>query len=137
MRLHQRSISKVTLLSVLKRRKSDLKRFLSETGIVTYELLKSRCDSMGVIPPEEREFLDALGADTAGTATVSSPAEGLIVLEPPKILNELTGKEVDMPTESSIILDDSSKLDLEEQPSDQISSDDSLTKKKKKKLSSQ
>ena len=61
MRLHQRSISKVTLLSLLKRRKSDLKRFLSDTGIVTYELLKSRCDSMGVIQPEEKDFINASG----------------------------------------------------------------------------
>jgi hypothetical protein len=97
MRLHQRSISKVTLLSLLKRRKSDLKRFLSDTGIVTYELLKSRCDSMGVIQPEEKDFINASGADSAGMALVSSPTEGLIVLDPPKIINELTGKEVEMP----------------------------------------
>ena len=97
MRLHQRSISKVTLLSLLKRRKSDLKRFLSDTGIVTYELLKSRCDSMGVIQPEEKDFNNASGADSAGMALVSSPTEGLIVLDPPKIINELTGKEVEMP----------------------------------------
>lgn len=97
MRLHQRSISKVTLLSLLKRRKSDLKRFLSDTGIVTYELLKSRCDSMGVIQPEEKDFINASGVNTAGMALVSSPTEGLIVLDPPKIINELTGKEVEMP----------------------------------------
>ena len=97
MRLHQRSISKVTLLSLLKRRKSDLKRFLSDTGIVTYELLKSRCDSMGVIQPEEKDFINASGVNAAGIALVSSPTEGLIVLDPPKIINELTGKEVEMP----------------------------------------
>jgi len=130
MRLHQRSISKVTLLNVLKRRKSDLKRFLSDTGIVTYELLKSRCDSMGVIPPEEREFLDAIGTDSTGTASVSSPAEGLIVLGPPKIINELTGKEVEMPQ-----IDSFAKLPepvLDESVAGTAPEENSSKKKKKK-----
>lgn len=134
MRLHQRSISKVTLLNVLKRRKSDLKRFLADTGIVTYELLKTRCDSMGVIPPEESEFLDAVGSNSSSTATVSSPAEGLIVLNPPKIINELTGKEVVMPDINPI--SDSPDLESIEQSSEvenTTQSDDSSSKKKKKK----
>jgi len=130
MRLHQRSISKVTLLNVLKRRKSDLKRFLAETGIVTYELLKSRCNSMGVIPPEEREFLDTIEADYTGTASVSSPAEGLIVLDPPKIINELTGKEVEMPQ-----IDPLAELPepvLDESSADTTNEENSSKKKKKK-----
>lgn len=134
MRLHQRSISKVTLLNVLKRRKSDLKRFLADTGIVTYELLKTRCDSMGVIPPEESEFLDAVGSNSSSTATVSSPAEGLIVLNPPKIINELTGKEVVMPDINPV--SDSPDLESIEQSCEvenTTQSDDSSSKKKKKK----
>lgn len=132
MRLHQRSISKVTLISVLKRRKSNLKRFLAETGIVTYELLKTRCDSMGVIPPEEQEFIEALGSDVSGTASVSSPAEGLIVLDPPKIINELTGKEVTMPT--IVTQDDQleNKNEKTAEISDQADSEESSSKKKKK-----
>lgn len=131
MRLHERSISKVTLLNVLKRRKSNLKRFLEETGIVTYELLLTRCDSMGVIPPEEQEFLDATGAEAKGTATVSSPAEGLIVLDPPKIINELTGQQVRMPE----IENDTSAVtaELQEDTAKEPETDESSSKKKKKK----
>lgn len=136
MRSHQRSISKVTLLNVLKRRKSNLKRFLADTGIVTYELLKSRCDSMGVIPPEESEFLEAAGSSSSGTATVSSPAEGLIVLDPPKIINEITGKEVVMPDVDSISGSEKLEIESAEQMVDVAgapSTDDSSSKKKKKK----
>lgn len=127
MRLNQRSISKVTLINVLRRRKTSLKNFLSETGIVTYELLKARCDSMGVIPPDESEFLDATGTDTTQPAAISSPAEGLIVLDPPKILNELTGKETEIPT--AFAVENTELADATEQ----VVSDDSSSKKKKKK----
>lgn len=129
MRLHQRSISKVSLLNVLKRRKTDLKRFLEEAGIVTYELLKSRCDSMGVIPPDEQEFLDASGTSHESAATISSPAEGVIVLEPPKIINELTGKEVTMPEDeiNDVI------LPVKQDELEESNQEDSSQKKKKKK----
>lgn len=127
MRLHQRSISKVTLVNVLKRRKTNLKNFLSETGIVTYELLKTRCDSMGVIPPDEVEFLEATGTDATKPAAISSPAEGLIVLDPPKILNELTGKESELTTHFAS--ENTEPSDVTEQ----VIFDDSSSKKKKKK----
>lgn len=68
-----------------------MQKFLEETGIVTFELLKTRCDSMGVIPPEESEFLAALGVGNE-PRSVSSPAEGLIVLDPPEIVKESTGE---------------------------------------------
>jgi len=133
MRLHERSISKVTLLNVLKRRKSNLKRFLEETGIVTYELLLTRCDSMGVIPPEEQEFLDATGAEAKGTATVSSPAEGVIVLNPPKIVNELTGQREEIP-DVKVDSADTPEASLEDSPKETSAEfEDSALKKKKKK----
>ena len=130
MRLHQRSISKVTLLSVLKRRKTNLKKFLEETGIVTYELLKSRCDSMGVIPPDEHEFVDASGGSLDRAASISSPAEGVIVLDPPKIINELTGMEVSMP-DANVFVDET--LSTKQDTSEDLTQDDSSQKKKKKK----
>jgi len=128
MRLHQKSISKVSLLSVLKRRKSSLKTFLQETGIITYELLKNRCDSMGVIPPEELDFLEAVGVTSVDALrNISSPTEGLIVLDPPKLVKENTGEtlaEIDFPAVSA-----TSNNSLEE-----AQAQDSSTKKKKKKL---
>ena len=79
MRLHKNSISKVNLTDILRRRKKSLQQFLDETGIVTYELLKERCRSMGVSPPDEEQFLNVMGR---GMPEVSSPAEGVIVIAP-------------------------------------------------------
>jgi len=79
MRLHKNSISKVNLTDILRRRKKSLQQFLDETGIVTYELLKERCRSMGVSPPCEEQFLNVMGR---GMPEVSSPAEGVIVILP-------------------------------------------------------
>lgn len=132
MRLHQKSISKVTLLSVLKRRKSSLATFLQETGVVTYELLKSRCDSMGVIPPEEEEFLKASGIDSStALRTVSSPTEGLIVLEPPAIVKEMSGEHEQIELESSNAEPDAVSEISEEAKS--LQQDQDQLKKKKRK----
>jgi len=136
MRLHQRSISKVTLLNVLRRRKSSLKKFLQETGIVTYELLKTRCDSMGVIPPEEDDFLKASGVESADLPrTVSSPAEGLIVLEPPDLVKENTGESFDLSTTSDQESEESDvqESDVEIQEAVSQNSQEESSKKKKKK----
>lgn len=118
MRLHQKSISKVSLVNVLKRRHSSLKNFLKETGIVTYELLKNRCDSMGVIPPDDQEFLTASGMDSVNQlSTVSSPAEGLIVLEPPALDNELDAKIVKEITPSTQASDASQLVEVKDKSS--------------------
>jgi len=85
---------------------------------------------MGVIPPEEREFLDTIEADYTGTASVSSPAEGLIVLDPPKIINELTGKEVEMPQIDPLAELPEPVLD---EPSADTTNEENSSKKKKKK----
>lgn len=94
MRLHRRSFSKVNLLDVLKRKKSNLAKFLSDSGIVTYELLVDRCNSMGVVPPEEDVFFVALGRKQEDVPNVSSPAEGVVILEPPTLISEKSGKPV-------------------------------------------
>lgn len=78
MRLNKKSISKVGLLNVLRRRRSNLSQFLKENGIVTYELLLARCDSMGVTPPSLQEFTAAAGG---GIPQVSSPTEGVVIVE--------------------------------------------------------
>lgn len=80
MRLSKKSISKVTLSDLLKRRRTDLRNFLSSSGIVSYELLKTRCHSMGVTPPSVEEFSNATGTKLDGAPDVSSPAEGIIVV---------------------------------------------------------
>jgi len=90
MRLQKKSISKVNFLDILRRRKTTLINFLDESGIVSYSLLVSRCNSMGVNPPTEKQFLEAKGEQI--TQDVSSPTEGIVVLTPPDIIVETTGK---------------------------------------------
>jgi len=81
MRLQKRSISKVSLLDLLRRRRTTLTKYLEETGIVTYELLKTRCASSGLLPPSEEQFLKARGNPVV--ASLSSPTEGVVVVETP------------------------------------------------------
>jgi hypothetical protein len=81
MRLQKKSLSRVALIDLLRRKKTNLERFLNETGIVTYELLLTRCASMGAVPPSEAEFLQAKGNPVMHE--VSSPTEGIVVLLPP------------------------------------------------------
>ncbi len=92
MRLHERSLSKVSLFDILRRRKKTLKDFLLENGIVTYETLVSRCNSMGVLPPTEEKFNEMTGKKSEAEFIASSPTEGVVVLDPPVIVEESTGK---------------------------------------------
>ena len=85
MRLHKQSISRVNLMDILRRRRKTLAKFMAETGITTFELLKDRCKSMGVSPPTEKQFLDVVGSKLP---TVTSQAEGVVVLEAPISLPE-------------------------------------------------
>lgn len=78
MRLQDRSYSKVTLSDLLRKKKKTLKQFLDEIGIVSYELLKTRCQAMGVQPPLEQDFNTAMGNPLL--PETSSPTEGIVVL---------------------------------------------------------
>lgn len=96
MRLQKKSLSRVSLLDLLRRRRTNLTKFLESSGIVTYEFLVVRCSSMGVIPPTEAQFLEAMGNHP--TPVLSSPAEGIIVLEPPPLdpaISEYTPTEAE------------------------------------------
>lgn len=84
MRLQPKSISKVTLLNLLRRKRMTLKQFLSDNGIITYELLVSRCSSMGVVPPDRENFEKSVDSDHK--YQISSPTEGILVLNPPQNL---------------------------------------------------
>jgi len=79
----------IRLVDLLKKRKTTLKQFLGVYGIVAYPTLLIKCDSMGVSPPSEDEFKQAVGP-----AVVSSPQEGVIVLDSPTLLKENTGESV-------------------------------------------
>jgi hypothetical protein len=78
----------IRLVDLLKKRKTTLKQFLDVYGIVAYSTLLTKCDSMGVSPPSEEEFKQIV------SVTVSSPQEGVVVLDPPPLLKENTGEPI-------------------------------------------
>ena len=79
MRLQKKSLSKISLTDLLRKKRSNLASFLKETGIFSYELLVSRCASIGVVAPPESEFLKLRG--NSPTPNISSPTEGIVVLD--------------------------------------------------------
>jgi hypothetical protein len=84
MRLQEKSLSKLTLLDLLRRKRKNLEAYLKEAGIVTYDRLVRSCTSIGVIPPTEEQFLAARGNPV--THEVSSPTDGILVLNPPELV---------------------------------------------------
>lgn len=85
-----KNMPKLKLGDLLRRRKMTLKHLLSELGITTYEGLVIRCERMGVSPPSVDEFKVAFD-----TGPVNSPTEGIVVLEPPPVIDEISGKKID------------------------------------------
>ena len=90
MRLQKKSLSRVSFMDLLRRKRTNLKSFLAENGIFSYELLASRCASMGAVPPTQELFNDAMGNPIA--PEISSPTEGIVVLEPIRQPEECTEK---------------------------------------------
>ena len=125
MRLQKKSISKVSLLDLLRRRKTTLEKFLEETGIVTYDLLVARCASGGMTPPTEEQFLKAKGNPVIHE--VSSPTEGIVVVNPPEDIKTTveSGTAIPIPLEASPL--------EEEQAPQEAPEDKSAAYKKKKK----
>lgn len=78
----------IKLVDLLKKKKTNLKQFLATTGIATYVTLEQKCEKMGVSAPSEADFHEALG-----TALISSPQEGVVVLDPPVLLKD-TGEKI-------------------------------------------
>jgi len=80
-------------MDILRRKKKTLKDFLTDSGIAAYETLAERCSSMGVTVPDVEMFNLAIGKKSEIEFAVSSPTEGIILLEPPPIVEETTGKQ--------------------------------------------
>lgn len=97
MRLQRKSLSKISLTDLLRKKRSNLSNFLKETGIVSYDLLRSRCDLIGVLPPTEEEFFKIRG----NPPVISSPTEGIVVLEPDNSASEDLLQETDLDAEKS------------------------------------
>ena len=114
MRLQQKSLSRICLTDLLRRRRTNLEDFLNEVGIVTYDLLVSRCASMGVNPPSEEDFLKARG--NHATHEISSPTEGIVVLNPPPAAEIVTDIESDPSAEENYSESTDSLLENIESP---------------------
>jgi len=76
MKLNLRNRPGIKLETLLKRRRTTLASFLEKQGITTYETLLERCARMGCEPPTMEKFMVA-----TSHAVVSSPTEGVVVLE--------------------------------------------------------
>jgi len=70
------------LQDLLRRRRATLKEFIRTSGIATYSTLLQKCEKMGVSPPSEDDFKQSLGNQ------VSSPQEGIVVLESPELIKD-------------------------------------------------
>lgn len=90
MRVVVKNMPKLKLSDLLRRRKMTLRALLDEFGITTYGGLLVRCDRMGCAPPTEAEFRVAYP-----TGPVNSPQEGVVVLEPPPVIDDISGRKID------------------------------------------
>lgn len=81
MKFQKKTVSKIALTDLLRRKRTNLEKYIADNGIFSYELLTARCFSIGVIPPTEEQFLKARGVNSL--YEISSPTEGIVVLNPP------------------------------------------------------
>lgn len=83
---------RLKLADLLRRRKMSLVQLLGEFGITTYAGLVVRCERLGVMPPSEDDFTSAF---VDRSKPVNNPQEGVVVVEAPPVLDEISGKEID------------------------------------------
>jgi hypothetical protein len=86
------------LNDLLRRKKTSLHQFISDFGISTYEGLKTRCERIGVISPTIEQFEEVMPKH------VSSPTEGVVVLDPLPIVHEHTGQIIEDVVESPTLV---------------------------------
>lgn len=96
MKLHVKNMPKLALADLLKRRKMSLKQYMDEFGITTFEGLATRCQRMGVTPPDESVFLKT----NPVVPIVNNPSEGIVIVEPFPITASLGEAESSLPNDS-------------------------------------
>lgn len=79
-----RSRSNLSLITLLKRRKMTLERYVKDFGITSYEALVLQCERMGVTPPDYIDTLVLFGV----IPTVNDPSDGIVVLNEPRIIDD-------------------------------------------------
>jgi hypothetical protein len=115
MRLQQKSLSRLTLESLLRKKRTNLENFLKDTGIVAYDTLVNRCNSIGVLPPEREDFLKAMGNPLIHE--YSSPTEGIIVLNPQEEIE--TSKNIEVLSEEDASVSENPKKKKKKSSHDQ------------------
>lgn len=80
---------RLTLLNLLRRRRTTLARYVRESGVQTYSALVTQCERLGVLPPSVKEFEDAF------PQAVTCPTDGVVVVEPMPVVDDLTGNLID------------------------------------------
>ena len=90
----KKTTPKLNLSDLLRRRKLSLQQFLKESGVTTYNELVIRCGRIGVQPPTHEDFSAVVNV------VVSSPTEGVVVLEPLKTIDD-SGAKVEETSASS------------------------------------
>lgn len=78
--------SQIKLEDLLRRRKSNLKQFLNDRGITTYEGLDALCKRLGVLTPTHASFVECVDK------YVSNPTAGVVIINPSPVLVEATGE---------------------------------------------
>ena len=131
MKFQKNSVSKLALTDLLRRKRTNLVNYLTGNGIYSYELLASRCLSIGVIAPTEDQFLKARG--TGSVCDISSPSEGIVVLQPNFSSNEELNKQDDHVD----ILNNNNysvvQQEVTEEEEEEITTGQEITKQKRKK----
>ena len=84
-----KNLPRLKLSDLLRRRKMTLDWFIKESGVQTYEALCARCHRLGVQPPPESDW------KALRPKKVSSPSDGVVVLDPPDVTEESTGRRID------------------------------------------
>jgi hypothetical protein len=80
---------RLKLADLIRRRKTTLKQMVLDRGITAYASLVHWCERIGVVPPTEDEFKAVF------PEPVNSPQEGVVVLQPPPVIEEQTGRQID------------------------------------------
>lgn len=136
MKVPVKNMPRLKLTDLLRRRKMSLRQLLDEFGITTFEGLLIRCDRMGVTPPEKSEFKLAYPVKP-----VNSPQEGVVVLEPPPVVDDISGRKIDpgAPVKSTVkvltdidSLDEFVKNDGMDEPLDELADHPQKKSRKKK-----
>lgn len=78
------------LNDLLRKRKTSLKKFITETGITSYGKLQEKCQKLGVSAPSEEEFKAIV------PEPVTLQQEGIVVLDPPPLIKEGTGQKIEI-----------------------------------------